>query len=139
MKSPSRTTVGVRSIVASNRSLSSHRVRRAGWLVRGCGRATSSRAALPLPPAIGFFTPALALVDLLQLALRPLGRVLGLGALDGLGEHVHDDVLRIRLRGLAGRRARVAEHARLPSSLPEDLQRLVDLLPHRVLLPLLGG
>src|SRR5712692_3991774 len=40
------------------------------------------------------------LVDLLELAFRPLHGVLGLHALDGLGVHVRDDVLGEGLGGL---------------------------------------
>src|SRR5262245_58673950 len=83
--------------------------------------------------------PSSALVDLLQLALGPRHRVLGLGARDRLGEHVDDDVLGVRLVRLGGGRAGVAQHQRLARRLPEHLQRLVDLGPHRVLFPLLGG
>src|SRR5262249_26055574 len=54
------------------------------------------------------------LVDLLELALGPLHRVLGLGALHGLGVHVHDDVLRVGLGGLGRGRPGVAEHERGP-------------------------
>src|SRR5881396_1950023 len=82
---------------------------------------------------------ALALVDLLELGLRPLHRVLGLHALHGLGVHVDDDVLRVRLGGLGGGRPRMPEGERLAHRLPEHLQRLVDPGPHRVLFPLLGG
>src|SRR5712692_2479037 len=80
-----------------------------------------------------------ALVDLLQLALGPLHGILGLRALDGLREHVHHDVLRVRLGGLGRRRPGVAEHPGLSRRLPEHLQRAVDPGPHRVLLPHLGG
>src|SRR5436189_3326784 len=48
---------------------------------------------------------ASALVDFLELGLGPLHRVLGLHALDGLRVHVHDDVLRVGLGRLAGRRS----------------------------------
>src|SRR6266496_1967847 len=79
------------------------------------------------------------LVDLLELAFGPLHGVLGLRALDGLGVHVHDDVLRVGLRGLGRSRPRVAQHPRLARRLPEDLQGLVDPAPHRILFPHLGG
>src|SRR5215468_5134104 len=49
----------------------------------------------------------LCLVDLLELALGPAHGILGLRALDGLGVHVHDDVLRVGLRRLARCRARI--------------------------------
>src|SRR5207247_9447689 len=76
---------------------------------------------------------ALALVDLLELGLGPLHGVLGPHALHGLGVHVDDDVLRVRLGGLRRRRSLVAEYARLARGAPEDLQRLVDLGPHLLL------
>src|SRR5216683_224706 len=79
------------------------------------------------------------LVDLLELALSPLDGVLGLHALDRLGVHVDDDVLRERLGGLAGGRPRVAEDAGISRRGAEQLERLVDLAPHRVLLPRGGG
>src|SRR6267378_82433 len=82
---------------------------------------------------------ALALVDLLELGFGPLHGVLGLHALHGLGVHVDDDVLRVRLRRLRRGRPLVAEHPRLAGRAPEDLQRLVDLAPDGVLLPELGG
>src|SRR5437762_3904827 len=82
---------------------------------------------------------ALALVDLLELGLGPLHGVLGPHALHGLGVHVDDDVLRVRLGGLRRRRSLVAEHPRLARGAPEDLQRLVDLGPHRMLFPGLRG
>src|SRR5437773_1865858 len=82
---------------------------------------------------------ALALVVLLELGLGPLHGVLGPHALHGLGVHVDDDVLRVRLGGLRRRRSLVAEHPRLARGAPEDLQRLVDLGPHRMLFPGLRG
>src|SRR5216117_1423175 len=74
-----------------------------------------------------------------EVVLGPLHGVLGLHALDRFGEHVHDDVLRVRLGGLGRRRPGVAEHPGLPRRLPEHLERAVDPGPHRVLLPGLGG
>src|SRR5262249_34127154 len=47
-------------------------------------------------------------VRLLQLALGPLCRILGLHAFDGLGVHVHEDVLDERLGRLPARLARVS-------------------------------
>src|SRR6266536_4382632 len=79
------------------------------------------------------------LVDFLEFAFGPLHGILGLHALYALGVHVHDDVLRVRLRGLAGRRPGIAQHPRLARGLTEDLQGLVDAAPHRVLFPHLGG
>src|SRR5215831_8950120 len=142
MNSPSRSTVGARSTNARKRSFSSRLVRARRCATRERGSATSTRVAPPAPPAIGFFTPEprpSCFVDLLQLALGPLHGVLGLRALHGLGVHVDDDVLRVRLGGLRGGRAGMPEGARKTRRLPEDLQRLVDLGPHRVLFPLLGG
>src|SRR4029434_2436545 len=67
------------------------------------------RSIEPLPRAV---TTALALVDLLQLTLGPLHGILGAHALDGLGVHVGDDVLREDLGGLRGGRPGVAEQPR---------------------------
>src|SRR5438132_3456061 len=93
----------------------------------------------PCPSDSGVFIdaafPRLCLIDLLELAFRPLHGILGLHALAGLGVHVDDDVLRVRLRGLGRRRPRIAQHPRLARGLPEDLEGLVDLAPHRVILP----
>src|SRR5213593_4065797 len=98
MKSPRRKMAGARRSVASRRSLSSQRVSRWGRGAPACGSVTASPAVPPEPPAIGFFI-RLA-VDLTQFTRRPLGRILGLHALHALGEHVHDDVLRVDLGGL---------------------------------------
>src|SRR5262249_14727797 len=81
---------------------------------------------------------SLALVDLLELALGPLHGVLGLHALHGLGIHVHDDVLRVRLGGRGRGRPGMPEGERRARGLAEHLQLLVDLPPHRVLFPRLG-
>src|SRR5262249_2762849 len=80
-----------------------------------------------------------SLVDLLELALGPLHGVLGLRALHGLGVHVDDDVLRVDLGRLGRCRTGVPEGARHAGRLPEHLQGLVDLRPHRILFPFLGG
>src|SRR5215472_1289723 len=80
-----------------------------------------------------------ALVDLLELGLRPLHGVLGLRALRGLGVHVDDDVFRVRLGRLGRRGTLIAEHPRLAGGAAEHLERLVDLGPHRVLFPRFGG
>src|SRR5262244_267919 len=124
MNRPSRRTVGARSTNARKRSFSSRLVsaRRCATLERGS--ATSTRVALPAPPAIGFFTPEpcpSCFVDLLQLALGPLHGVLGLHALHGLGVHVDDDVLRVRLGGLRRGRAGISEGAGHARRLPEHL------------------
>src|SRR5215207_4506365 len=115
MKTPSSSTAGARRSAASRRSFSRHRVSSGGGEVRGWGSATTV-VALPEPPAIGFFTdesgPGSGLVDLLELTLGPLGRILGLHALGGLRVHVDHHVLRERLGGLARRRAGVAEDLR---------------------------
>src|SRR5882724_8772458 len=142
MNAPSRTTVGLRRANARSRSFSRRRSSARRCAVLGCGSATSTRAALPAPPAIGFFKlmPCRSgFVDLLQLAFGPLHGILGLHALDGLGVHVDDDVLRVRLGGLGRRRARMSEGARQAGRLPEYLKGLVDPAPHRVVFPLLGG
>src|SRR2546422_7369022 len=128
MNSPSRTTVGLRRAKARSRSFSSRRSSALRRAAPECDSATSIRVALPAPPAIGFFklsTCRSAFVDLLQLALGPFHRVLGLHALHGLGVHVDDDVLGVGLGGLGRRRPRVPEGARQAGRLPEDLQRLV--------------
>src|SRR5206468_1391232 len=62
-----------------------------------------------------------------------------LHALDGLGVHVDDDVLRVGLGGLGRCRARMSEGAREAGGLTEYLKGLVDLGPHGMLFPLLGG
>src|SRR2546425_6715566 len=142
MKAPSRTTVGLRSANARSRSFSRRRSNARRCAVLGCESATSTRAALPAPPAIGFFKPMpcrSGFVDLLQLAFGPLHSLLGFHALDGLGVHVDDDVLRVGLGGLGRRRARMPEGARQAGRLPEYLKGLVDSGPHRVVFPLLGG
>src|SRR5438034_7852955 len=121
------------------------------WSFVPCANAGAVRvASIPASPAPAMPTNvrrckgvwlviASSLVDLLELGFGPLHRVLGLHALDGLRVHVHDDVLRVGLGRLARRRAGMPEGARLARRLPEDLQGLVDLGPHRVLFPLLGG
>src|SRR4029453_1278520 len=132
----------LRRAKARSRSFSRRRSSARRCAVRGCGSATSTRAALPAPPAIGFFKPMSCrsgFVDLLQLAFGPLHSVLGFRALDGLGVHVDNDVLRIGLGGLGSRRSRMAEGARQAGRLTEYLKRLVDLGPERVVFPLLGG
>src|SRR5262245_46238945 len=141
MKSPSSTMAGASRTAASRRSFSSQRVTRPGWSAPARGSAVAMPAALPDPPAMDFFAslsvepPRSRFVDLLELDLCPFDGVLGFHALDALGVHVHDDVLRVRLRSLGRRRPRIAEHPRLAGRLTEDLQRLVDPTPHRVLFP----
>src|SRR5215470_14264881 len=130
MNRPSRSTVGARSTNARKRSFSSRLVSARRCATRERGSATSTRVAVPAPPAIGFFTPEpcpSCFVDLPQLALGPLHGVLGLHALHGLGVHVDDDVLRVRLGGLGRRRSRIPEGACQPRCLAKDLERLVDL------------
>src|SRR5437764_487775 len=92
------------------------------------------RSIGPLPPA----WTALALVDTLQLPLRPLHGVLGRRALHALGVHVGDDVLRERLCRLRRGRPRIAEQPRVARRRPEHFERLVELAPHRIVLPLVG-
>src|SRR5256885_15712747 len=114
MNTPSKTTVGVRRTNARKCSFSRRLVSVPRRDAPECGSA-STRVALPAPPAIGFFTLSTrrsTFVDLLQLALGPFHRVLGLHALHGLGVHVDDDVLRVGLGGLGRRRARMPEGAR---------------------------
>src|SRR5947207_4918363 len=82
---------------------------------------------------------ALAFVDLLEFGLRPLHGVLGRRALHALGVHVSDDVLRVRLGGLRRRGPGIAEQPRVARGRTEHLERLVQLAPHRVVLPLVGG
>src|ERR687892_502560 len=136
MNIPSSRTAGASSMAASSRSFSRKALGRARD-VRGWGNATEP-AAFPAPPAIGFFTLG-SPVDALELAGRPLDRVLGLHALDGLSVHVHDDVLRVDLGGLGRGRPGVAEHARGSGRLPVDLHGRVDRAPQRMLLPELRG
>src|SRR6185295_8478598 len=78
-------------------------------------------------------------VDLLQLAGRPLHGVLRRGALHALGEHVNDDVLAVDLGRLGRRRAGEADDPGVVSGRLEALHRLVDRVPERMTLPLLGG
>src|SRR5262245_42873546 len=97
-------------------------------------QAEASRpAGLPGSPA-GAVTLR---VGLLQLRLGPLGRVLGLHALDGLGVHVDQDVLDERLRrlpaGWTGIPGPTTELGRLPEG-----DELGIAIPHGVLLPI-GG
>src|SRR2546427_909821 len=88
-----------------------------------------SAMALPAVPGLG--------VRLLQLGLGPPHRVLGLHALDGLGVHVHEDVLDQGLGRLAARRPGV------PGP-PPEFDRLLEgsklgvALPQRMLLPVWG-
>src|SRR5687768_4416917 len=143
------------ALPASGRSFSRSATSHAGmksfhrsrWILVPCANAGARRAArMPSRPA----APAAArtrnvrrfisaLIDLLELALRPLHRVLGLRALDALGQHVDDDILRVRLRRLRGCRSGMAQHERGPRRLPEHLQRLVDPGPHGAVFPLLGA
>src|SRR5262245_56939568 len=148
MNSPSRSTAGASSSAASSHSLSRNRVSPRGRAIRGAGSATVAAVALPASPEMTRFTrdplawravAASPLVDLLELALGPLHGVLGLRALDGLGEHVHDDVLRVALGGLGRGRAVGSEHSRLADGPPEHLEGLVHLGPHRVLFPRRGA
>src|SRR5262249_7092296 len=81
----------------------------------------------------------LTFVDLLQLAVGPLHGILGLHALDGLGVHVGDDVLREALRRLGGGGAGVAEQSGVARGRAEHLEWLVEVGPHGVVLPRLGG
>src|SRR5258705_7116879 len=109
MKSPRRRMAGARRSVASRRSLSSQRVSRWGRGAPACGSVTARPAVPPDPPAIDFFIGLT--VDLTQFTGPPLDRILGLHALHALGEHVHDDVLRVNLGGLRRRRSPVFVNA----------------------------
>src|SRR2546425_11303699 len=139
-----------RALPASGRSFSRRMTSHAGmksfhrrrWTFVPCANAGALPAARipssPAAPAIvptrnfrRFITPSSSLVDLFQLALRPLHRVLGLHALRGLRVHVHDDVLRVRIGGLRRGRAGMAEHEGRPRRLTEYLKRLFDPAPHR--------
>src|SRR5213594_4360422 len=73
-------------------------------------------------------------VRLLQLTLGPLHRVLGLHALDGLGVHVHEDVLDQGLGRLAARRTGISGPAAKLRRFPEG-DELRVLLPQGVLFP----
>src|SRR4029453_1519135 len=77
-------------------------------------------------------------VNLAHLAFGPLHRVLGGHALDGLGVHVDDDVLGEHLGSLRSRRSRMAIDAAEPGRDAVGSHYRV-LLPHLVVLPLLGG
>src|SRR5215470_9093600 len=81
----------------------------------------------------------LGLVDLLELAFGPLHGVFGLHALDALGVHVRDNVLRESLGRVRRRRPGVPEQPRIARRSAEHLERLVELAPHGVVLPDLGG
>src|ERR1700704_4553582 len=108
MNMPSSSTVGASRTPASSRSFSRKRVSPLGREGPGWDSTASSPAALPDPPAMDFFM-RWSSVDLLELLARPLDGVLRLRALDDLGEHVHDDVLRVGFGGLRRRRSRVPE------------------------------
>src|SRR5712692_2147443 len=132
MKRPSISTVGASRTPASTRSLSrirSHDAGRAAWAL---GSATRTGAALPTVSAT--WRGVLA-IDLLQLTRSPFHGVLGVHALHGLGVHVRDDVLRVRLGGLGRRRTGEAEHAGATGRRAVALHRVVDGAPHRVGLP----
>src|SRR5437870_6507518 len=141
MKAPSRTTVGLRSANARSRSFSRRRSNARRCAVLGCESATSTRAALPAPPAIGFFKPMpcrSGFVDFLQLAFGPLHSLLGFHALDGLGVHVDDDVLRVGLGGLGRRWVRMPVGAREAGRFPVYLRGLVEWGPPRGVFAALG-
>src|SRR4029078_1844279 len=133
MNRPSSSAVGNSSTMASQRSSSSLRS-------RGTGRRPSATPETPvtamryLPIALrGLKT--LRRVDLLQLALGPLHRVLGGHALHRLGVHVGDDVLAEAFLRLGARRA--GETRRL-AELGRDLVGRHDGIdvPQLVALPL---
>src|SRR5258708_8019652 len=134
MNMPSSTTGGARRIPASSRSVSRKRVSPLGREVPGWDSTASSPAALPDPPAMDFFMQSSS-VDLLELLGRPLGGVLRLRALDALGEHIHDDVLRVDLGGLRRRRPRVPEDPGVVGGGAEALHPLLDRAPRPLPLP----
>src|SRR5207249_7225292 len=84
----------------------------------------------PWPPQAA---PGLC-VRLLQLTLGPFHGVLGLHALDGLGVHVHEDVLDQRLGRLPARRTGIARPAAKLRCFPER-DELRVLLPQGMPLP----
>src|SRR5580765_5127335 len=145
MNSPSSTTVGESRRKPSTRSFSSawpSDGRRAA--ARGATVRREAASAAPLaPPAIdrgsraATSVPRLS-VDPLQLTLRPLGSILGGHALDRLGIHVHDDVLRVGLAGLGARRPREPEELEGPRRGPVRQHHGI-VFPHRVLFPRLGS
>src|SRR5690348_1617669 len=120
MKSPSNSTVGESRRKPSTRSFSSAWPSLAARIVaRGATvKREAASAAPPAPPAIERGSRATSVlrlsVDPFQLALRPLRGLLGGHALDGLGVHVDDDVLRVRLAGLGARRPREPEELEGP-------------------------
>src|SRR5258708_40258749 len=124
---------GAGGTAASGRWFSSQRVTRRGREDWARGSAAAISAAPPDPPAMGFFR--LLSVDLPQLARRPLDGVFGLRALHALGEHVHDDILRVDLGGLGRRRSRVSENAGVVGGGAEALHRLVHRVSQRSPLP----
>src|SRR5262245_51039906 len=83
------------------------------------------RSIEPPPVWSGWST----LVDLLQLSVGPLHGI--------LGGHVGDDVLREDLGRLRGGWPGVAEQPRVARRRAEHLERLVELAPHGIVLPLL--
>src|SRR5262245_62016033 len=109
--------------------------------VAATGPATQlavSRTVMPSRRAISTNSSSALAVDLAQFAGGPLDRVLGLRALDTLGVHVHDHVLRIDLGRLGRWWARKADHARVIGGRFETLHGLVNGRPQRTLLPELG-
>src|SRR5262249_32882282 len=89
------------------------------------------------PPPVG--SGSLTFVDLFQLTFGPLHGVLGGHALHTLGVHVGDDVLREGFGGFGRRGSGVAEQARVACGRAEHLERLVELAPHRIVFPFVGG
>src|SRR6185369_16279239 len=112
------------ALPASGRSFSRRMTSHAGmksfhrsrWIFVPCANAGARRAARtpsrPAAPAAALTRNCRrfisALVDLLELALRPLHGVLGLHALAALGQHVDDDVLRVGLGRLGRGRSGMA-------------------------------
>src|SRR5213593_4307832 len=144
MKRVRITRVGARSAPARMCSCSKRWPRRLGRPSLGTATTTTD-AGMAGAPAVAPFArmgsmlwsakaaPTLS-VRLLQLALGPPHRVLGLHALDGLGVHVHEDVLDQGLGRLAAGHPGVAGP-------PPELDRLLEgselgvFLPQRMLLP----
>src|SRR5881397_107057 len=148
MKRVRITRVGARSAPARMCSCSKRWPRRLGRPSLGTATTTTG-AGMAGAPAVALFArmgsmlwsakaaPTLS-VRLLQLALGPPHRVLGLHALDGLGVHVHEDVLDQGLGRLAARHPGVAWPATELGRLPERNELGVPL-PQGVLLPITRG
>src|SRR5207302_1419871 len=130
MKAPSRTTVGLRRANARSRSFSRRRSNARRCAVLGCESATSTRAALPAPPAIGFFKPMTCrsgFVDLLQFAFGPLHSVLVQPLQKVLGELL---ILRVLHHGVLERQVQ----GELTSRAFRHQRGVLDVLEERLTL-----